>query len=562
MPSVSDSTTSPQARMIVLLASDDTRADKPMLEALAASGVLHPSVVIAATGDVADQQGRARCASAETAWEPSEDLTSALNTRQFEEITVVSLRSGGLTASPYSRENRALAAVAALLPREAAEQMRKITVQSGGPDTLRSHEALSAEWDCHLVCDTRAHPSIDTPLRTLTAGAAEAAAQLLLAGLCAAGGWRDPHPGLTVSDYHDGGVMPARFVHAALRVVFAPNVEQTQDRRFVPHCAPWPVPEGAGCEAAAPGTVPGWDLVNQTAEMLQLRCRQPPEPAAQPKTKFRVWRKLPVPIAQTSEERAVQIFMSRLGIEDTDILMGTVQSSEAAYTYCLDAMRTSGTEMVADELARSGFQLGDGAAEADRPTPGVWNSLYQLCLSLVDGGTLPEGAHRPTSAQEGRLVWVDVSAIVPEPAPAGDNETANAADNDADISGDGPPDEPAPEANPPDPPDAAADDTDPSAAASGAWRPDPDVPAKRLRWRTSDGEWSDWIREAGVTSQRPRQSARGRRQPEPEPQQPDAAPQKSGPDEMLAGRLRMGGTHDFAAAAALRDPQQRPRRGL
>ena len=206
-----------------------------------------------------------------------------------------------------------------------------------------------------------------------------------------------------------------------MRAIYAPHSDRIERSRFVPHGSPWPLPSGAGCEAAIPGSVPSWDVVNQMTSLMGIRCKQPPsESDALPRYKFKIWRRLRRPLAQSSEERSLQIFLARLGIEDSELLFDTMQSRQNSRDYCVQAMEEQGLEKVADDLEKSGFRLAGGSAEANNPTPEAWQCLYQLCFGLVDGGTLPDGIEHPATSNHGRLVWTETDGIVPEPFLAED----------------------------------------------------------------------------------------------------------------------------------------------
>ena len=410
---------SSDTRLVILLSprsrgglSDEVR----LMEALDNGGLLD-RVALCVNSEIVAQHGRAAAACAESGWRWDESLADVLNAAKIETIAVVSLRSADMADTGYAEETQALESVQRLLPAATGGNLRQMTVCPA--DTVadrRAEAAQSALWDCHLVCDTHAAASGDLPRRPLSdPESVDSRTQALMVGLCAAGGWADPAEGYSDNDYHDGGLMPVRFCHASLRAVYAPHMERIERSRFVPHRPPWPVPHGAGCEAAAPSAVPSWEIVNQTAEMLQLRCKKPA--ATQPKRSKRtlkMWRRLPLPAQQTDEERALRVFLGRLGADTSDALMGgTTESQNASRDYCLAAMRQDGIEVVAAHLERSGFKLRDGAAESNKATPHAWNNLYQLCLSLVDGGTMPEGIQRPAGTHGSRLAWTEANAIVP-----------------------------------------------------------------------------------------------------------------------------------------------------
>ena len=267
------------AKLVVLLSCRSRRGlsdEMLLLEALDNGGLL-ARVALCVNNEIVEHHGRAAAACAETGWRWSGSLTDVLNAAKIETIVVVSLRAAGMSDDEHAEETRALETVQRLLPAAAGGSLRQMTACPAATGaSSRSEAAQSALWDCHLVCDTHAAPSGDLPRRPIRdPESADARTQALIAALSASGAWTDPGDGYRDADYHDGGLMPVRFCHASLRAVYAPHMERIERSRFVPHRPPWPVPHGAGCEAAAPLAVPAWEIVNQAAEMLQLRCLKP-----------------------------------------------------------------------------------------------------------------------------------------------------------------------------------------------------------------------------------------------------------------------------------------------
>ena len=561
---------SSDTRLVILLSSrsrSDLSDEVRLLEALDNGGLLD-RVALCVNSEIVAQHGRAAAACAESGWRWDKSLADVLNAAKIETIAVVSLRSADMADTGYAEETQALESVQRLLPAATGGNLRQMTVCPA--DTVadrRAEAAQSALWDCHLVCDTHAAASGDLPRRPLRdPESVDSRTQALMAGLCAAGGWADPAEGYSGNDYHDGGLMPVRFCHASLRAVYAPHMERIERSRFVPHRPPWPVPHGAGCEAAAPSAVPSWEIVNQTAEMLQLRCEKPA--ATQPKRSKRtlkMWRRLPLPAQQTDEERALRVFLGRLGADTSDALMGgTTESQNASRDYCLAAMRQDGIEVVAAHLERSGFKLRDGAAESNKATPHEWNNLYQLCLSLVDGGTMPEGIQRPAGTHGSRLAWTEANAIVP-PDLLNNNDDKGSLPVSPPQSADTTNDAAATPTQASEAPDGDIEDVDTpedQTAESGAWHQDPDD-ASRLRWRNHNGTWTGWVFQddtivevafAGDDDGRSRSRAqRQARNPKTPPAATadrwgvdvaDLLPQRVAPDEMLEGKIKTGGEHD------------------
>ena len=566
------------ARLVILLSprpqsdlSDETR----LLEALDNGGLLSRAA-LCVNSDVCAHRGRAAAVCAESGWRWTGSLADVLNAAKIEAIAVVSLRSAGMDDDDYAEEARALETVQGLLPTAAGSDMRQLTVcPAPSAACSRTEAAQSALWDCHLVCDTHAAASGDLPRRPVNdPESAESRTQALMAGLCAAGGWSDPAEGHVDADYHDGGLMPARFCHASMRVVYAPHMERIERSRFVPHRPPWPVPHGAGCEASAPSAVPSWDIVDQAAEMLHLRYQKPAAVQAEHSRRTpRMWRRLPLPAQQTDEERALKVFLGRLGADGADAVWGdTPQSQDESRSYCLEAMSEHGIETVAAHLERSGFKLRDGAVEANKATPGEWSKLYQLCLSLMDGGTMPEGIERPAGAHGSRLAWTEANAIVPPEPVAGEDHDASSPSalpaplHDADTRDTSASPEAAQSRSVCEPGLPSADSTDdtqpPDATTtpSGGWEQDPDD-ASRLRWRDHNGDWTAWVHENGggrllslradgatATPQReplpPQRRARAARAGSAGMPESDLLPRRLDPDEMLEGKVRTGGEHD------------------
>ena len=285
-----------------------------------------------------------------------------------------------------------------------------------------------------------------------------------------------------------------------------------------------------------------------------------------------------MPAQQTDEERALRVFLGRLGAGSAeDLLGGTAESQHASRAYCLKAMREHGIEDVAAHLERSGFKLRDGAAGANKATPAGWNNLYQLCLSLVDGGAMPEGIQRPGGTDGSRLAWTEAHAIVPpepEPAPvvvpppddnaddvaAGESDAddgtgnsgtyAEAGESDTDGTGNSVDDAAAGDSDTSDSPDH---DSDGPAGGSGAWERDPDN-ASRFRWRNHDGTWTGWVFENDVVVAVAYAGDPPRRADSPTAASTEAdrwgvhdadiLPERLEPDEMLAGKVKTGGEHD------------------
>ena len=472
--------------------------------------------------------------------------------------------------------------------------MRAVTVSSCLPDEAAHEDAYSALWDTHLVCDTHATPSPNTA--RLPLGEADPAAvrsQIVMAGLCAVGGWNDASSGYEISDFQDGGLKPLRFCHASWRAVYSTHINKSERSRFIPHTPPWPVPQGAGCETASSGSVPPWETVNQAADMLQLRCRKPLEYSKKRRRTFHLWRKLPLPTAQTQEERALRVFLSRIGLSalepSSDKRNGSV-SGQVSQQYCYEAMENQGLEQIAEHLERSGWNLSDGAAEANKPTPEAWTGLYRLCLSLVDGGAMPDGIERPLGANNSRLIWAETQAIVPEEADSTADATEDAATEDAATEDAATEDAATEDTDPPDSPPPTAkesvfvlsdsddpsneglqdviddsedrsDPQDPTADEDqGRWARDP-VEAGWV-WVNADGTRSHWRHSGGVTYNQDTRLSPS----DPSPAQPKTYPSRADAkdtskiadaarlatelwgdtktDEMLEGKVKMGGKDD------------------
>ena len=557
-------------RLVIFLTPLSTAECQPevnLLRVFAQGGLLGRSV-ICQHAQLVQHRGQAAAASEDDGWRWTGQLSDVLNAAKITTLSVVSLRSAAMTAEDYRLEGGSLEAIKDLLPRDAERNVSQITVSPADVAHPRTEEAHSASWDCHLVCDPQSSPSKDLPQRFLDdATAAEARAQALLAGICASGGWVSHEDRYEVVDYHDGGLLPVRFCHASVRVVYAPHLDRIERSRFVPHRPPWPLPHGAGCEYAAPGAVPSWEMANQTADIMGLRCRKPTESPSRKKHRFRVWRKLSLPAAQAHEERSVHLFLSRLGITDPDVLIETLASRESSKLYVLEAMQEHGIEKVAADIERSGFRFPDGAAEANKPTPEAWNVLYQLCFSLVDGGTIPKGVDRPRSVTGGRrLVWLDGAPIAPEaltdPQPHEDDEAVVNADQDM----------PPPPSEDDQPEPTTTDDADNEAPPAepdqpGFWAPDPDNPELRRWYDNYEGRWSDWYYIDGAVThmdasaasapetseeqRRPTQNkspkAHGSKRSDSTADaeaREDLLKAERPPDEMQAGKVAMGGSHD------------------
>ena len=405
--------------VLALVPPDELRDATNFLRACSIGGLLG-RVAVASITDVRELRGQADAYGGNDGFDATDTVQSVLNSVQISELAVLSVRTSAMRSADFGAEDRALEIIRDIVPDALSQHVRAVTVAPHLPHTTTEDASYSAQWDCHLICSSRAAPSPSLQQSRLADSLpSEANAQALLAGLCAVGGWDGPSAGHVESDFQDGGLMPVRFCHASMRVVYAPHMDRSDRSRFIPHSSPWPLPQGAGCESASLSSVPPWEMVNQAADLLRFRCNKPDASGTVHSKRFRLWRKLHLPTRQSSEERALRVFLSRIGFDDrADATSAEVTPQEVrqlSRQHCRDTMHDLGIETVAEHLERSGFELPDGAAEASKPTPSTWNDLHQLCLALLDGGTLPEGIARPLGPSGNRLVWTEAHSVIPAP---------------------------------------------------------------------------------------------------------------------------------------------------
>lgn len=411
-------------RLVLLLSNardepgfDDQRSLLAMMDE---GGLLSSSVGICKARDLQQSSIAAPAACARSDWGLGAgwDLRDLLNATQIDEAVIVSIRDQEM--NDWRVESDARRAIQDRLPTVLLAATRWLTVSPPDSRTVSNIDALSAEWDNHLICDRRAHPSSSTPL-TLLNDTQQAAQQSLLVGLSAAGGLMDHEPVPLEADHNDGGVMPVRFAHASVRVVYGPSRIQ-----FIPSHPPWPLPEGGGCEQAAAGTIPGLTLTTEAEQMMGFVCRPallPEEPTPtrrQRLQRWKMWGDVPYATKRSPEEKAFVEFLRALGETDPEQKLDDARRGQSnIQEHCEALIEEHGVEYVGDTMIRAQFPTNDeAAAEAERSTPEVWRDLYGLCAALVDGGPLPGGVNRPEGpALEGatppRIVWLDTDGIVP-----------------------------------------------------------------------------------------------------------------------------------------------------
>ncbi len=401
------SSTDTGTRSLLLLlpeAPEEKQNHVRFLSELHQAGLLGIHVGITQSREVAEAAGRAPVVATDGKTERSL-LDGGL--LASETLLVISLRPLEMTANDWETERSALLAIQGLLPQHAQDQSRAYTL-SLPFGNWANPQALYADWDAHYVLNTTNQPSSSHPRYSLQDAPADVCyGQQLLTALSIAGAWRNAPPPVEARDHHDAGRLPVRFVSSSVRVVYTPSSAPQSGTRHIPTSPPWPLPNGGGCEGATPGSVPGIETVNQTADLLRFRCDEPSPPKTKPPRRFRPWRELPHPKKLNPTEKAAHVFLRRVS-ENSDIL-----SVEAARLEARAAISRLGLQGVAGELTLSGFGL---VAEASAPTPETWTNLYRVCVALVDGSTLPESVERPETHDGDRLVWTHPEAIIAPPA--------------------------------------------------------------------------------------------------------------------------------------------------
>ncbi len=376
---------------------------EPHLAAWASAGLIS-GVASCSLQSLSGSFAEADCRFADgTSWLESR-LDEVLRRERYETVTLVVLRTDGLSADPRLIQLEAGALDAMRRKFLAVDvRLRAVTVAVARPGAAFAQEAFSPMWDLHLLHDSRILADAHSPYLSLTED--DAPGLCALTALCAGGSWSFSDEPWIADEQIDRVVKPVRLVRPQLRIVLAEKFDVEEASGLVFTSSPWPEPSDLDTQRSNPGVFPPMSFVRPLAEGCRFVCAPS---APDPEETDVAWRRM-ISLKGGRFVKAVKALFAPLEPPSP-----TNDVEQALETF--DSLRQDDAASTVNSLRLAGMP---GLATGLRATPKTWEFMRQALYGLVDGSEMPAGVRRPPptpgSDQDQRLIWCDPSMVAPSP---------------------------------------------------------------------------------------------------------------------------------------------------